>query len=710
MTEENTFQTEVEGRPLEIKINNWAEKASGSCLARYGDTEVLATCVMSEQTKEGCDFFPLTVEYQERYYAAGKIFGSRFIKREARPTDGAILTSRMIDRSIRPRFPEDFKKEVQVIITCLSWDGKNDPDILGLIASSVILSISNIPWEGPLGTIRVGKVNGEWILNPTYEQREESELDLVLSAIEKDGKLLINMIELSSKEIPESEILEATKVAEPELKKIIDFQRKIAEKIAKKKDSFIPPSDPSLEKEIREFLKDKLESVIFLEDTLESSKKTQEVREELVNFIEEKYPEKIGHTLSFFDKERERIIHENILKNDKRPDKRKLDEIRKIFCQTGMLSRTHGSGLFCRGLTKTLSILTLGGPGDQQLLEGMEIVGKKRFIHHYNFPPYSAGEVGFLRGPKRREIGHGALAEKALLPLIPDPEQFPYTIRIVSESLSSNGSTSMASICSSSLALMDAGVPIERPVAGIALGLIKDESGKCKILTDIQGPEDSLGGMDLKVAGTSKGITAAQMDVKVDGIDVEILKEGLDRAKKARLEIIEKMEKVIPKPKEKLSPWAPKIHTIQINPSKIGDVVGPRGSVINKIIEECGTTIDIEDTGLIFITGEDEDSVQKAIERIKEITREVEIGETFKGEVKRIMNFGVFVEVLPGQSGLVHISKLVPYEVKRIEDIVKVGDIIPVKVTSIDELGRINLSAIEAGFKPKEDIQKRPSR
>lgn len=704
---ENTFQIEIGGRPLEIKINNWAEKASGCCLARYGDTEVLATCVMSDQKREGIDFFPLTVEYQERYYAAGKIYGSRFIRREARPTEEAILTSRMIDRSIRPRFPKDFKKEVQVIITCLSWDAKNDPDILGLIASSVVLSISNIPWQGPIGAIRIGKAssdkNEKWILNPTYEQREKSELDLTLSAIEKDGKLLINMIELVGKEIPESEVLEAAKIAEPELKKIINFQRKISEKIAKKKEPFIPPSDALLEKEIKEFLKDKLTDAIFNEAPLEASKKTGEVREELINFIKEQKEGKVEQGLSFFDKERERIIQENILKNNKRPDKRKLDEIRKISCQTGILSRTHGSGLFCRGLTKTLSILTLGSPDDQQLLEGMEFVGKKRFIHHYNFPPYSSGEVGFLRGPKRREIGHGCLAEKALLPLIPDSEQFPYTIRIVSESLSSNGSTSMASVCSSSLALMDAGVPIKRPIAGIALGLIKDEFGNHKILTDIQGPEDSLGGMDFKVAGTSKGITVLQMDVKVDGINIEILKEGLERAKKARLEILEKMEKTISKPKAELSPWAPKIHTIQINPSKIGDVVGPRGSMINKIIKECDVSIDIEDSGLIYITGETEISVQKAIEKIKEITKEVEIGEVFQGEVKRIMNFGVFVELLPGQSGLVHISKLAHYEVKRIENIVKVGDIIPVKVISIDELGRINLSAIEAGFKPKKD-------
>ncbi len=424
---ENTFQTEIEGRSLEIKIKNWAEQASGSCLVRYGDTEVLATSVMAKEEREDIDFFPLTVEYQERYYAAGKIYGSRFIRRESRPTDEAILTSRMIDRSIRPRFPKDFKKEIQVIITCLSWDGENDPDILGLIASSVALGISDIPWQGPIGAIRVGKVNEKWVLNPTYKQREESELDLVLSAVQADGKLLINMIELGSKEVSESEVLEATKIAEQELKKIIDFQKKIIEKVGKEKVFIATPSDPQLEKEIKEFLKDKLENAVFIKERLKASEEIDKIRKELSNFVKEKYTgiEKTSYALSFFEKERERIIHENVIKNNKRPDGRKLDEIREISCQTGVLSRTHGSGLFCRGLTKTLSILTLGSPRDHQLLEGMEIVGKKRFIHHYNFPPYSAGEVSFLRGPNRREIGHGRLAGKALSHLIQDSKHFP---------------------------------------------------------------------------------------------------------------------------------------------------------------------------------------------------------------------------------------------------------------------------------------------
>ncbi len=695
---------EIEGRSLQIKITDWTAQASGSCLVRYGDTEVLATSVMSPQEREGVDFFPLTVEYQERHYAAGKILGSRFIRRETRPTEEAILTSRMIDRNIRPRFPKNFKKEVQVIITCLSWDTENDPDVLGALASSVALSISDIPWHGPMGTIRVGRVDKKWIINPTYKQREESDLDLVLSAIEKDKDILINMIELGAKEILESEVLEATKIAKPYLQKIIDFQKKIIEKIGKEKVVVTNSSDPELEKEIKEFLGKKLEDAMFIKDHFKNSEETNKIRQDLESFVEEKYPgmDKTTYAVSVFEKEQTRILHENIIKNDKRLDGRKLDEIREISGDVGFLPRTHGSGLFYRGLTRTLSVLTLGSPRDQQLLEGMEIIGKKRFIHHYNFPPYSAGEVGFLRGPKRREIGHGSLVEKALLPLIPDFEQFPYTIRIVSESLSSNGSTSMASVSSTSLALLDAGVPIKRPAAGIAIGLVKDGSEKYKILTDIQGPEDSFGDMDFKVAGTLEGITAIQMDVKIDGITEEILKEGLERAKKARIEILNKMDKILSKPRPTLSSFAPKIHTIQINPSKIGEVVGPRGSVINKIIEECGVSIDIEDSGLIYVTSENAASVKQAMDWIKKITKEVEIGEIFQGNVKRISDFGIFVEVLPRQVGLVRIPNLVPYEIKRIEDIVKVGDVIPVKVISIDNLGRINLSAIEAGFKPQK--------
>ncbi len=702
----DTFEIKVGEKPIIIKTTNWTEQASGSCLVQCGETEVLATAVVSPIAREDIDFFPLTVEYEERFYAAGKIFGSRFIRRESRPTDEAILTARMIDRAIRPLFPKDFKKEVQVIITCLSWDGENDPDILGMIGASFALSVSNIPWNGPVGAIRVTKNNGEWIFNSNYQQRKESEMDLTLSAIEKDNDILVNMIEMGAKEIQEEDVLKAAEVAEETLKKIIEFQKKITKKIGKEKAQFPPAVEPAIENEIREFLGNKLEKAILEAELKEKNfSAVDALKDELIKFLSEKYPNqgKEKQVLPFFEKEIEKNITKNIIEKDKRPDGRKSNQIRPLSCEVGVLPRTHGSGVFYRGLTRVLSILTLGGPADQQLLEGMEIVGKKRFMHHYNFPPFSSGETAPMRGPKRREIGHGNLAEKALLPLIPDPEKFPYTIRIVSEVLSSNGSTSMASVCAACLALMDAGVPIKEPAAGISIGLAKDEeTGKYKVLTDIQGPEDHFGDMDFKVAGTKNGITAIQMDVKIGGISKEIMQEALEKAKDARLQILDIIKKTLPEPRKSLSPFAPKIFILTINPSKIGEVVGPKGSVINKIIEECGVTIDIEDTGLVFITGTDEAGVEKAVNWIKGIVKEVAVGEIFTGTVRKIMDFGAFVDILPGQSGLVHISKLVPYQIKRVEDVVKVGDKIPVKVTSIDEMGRINLSAIDAGFKPKK--------
>ena len=700
----NTFQIEIGGRLLQIKIENWTEQASGSCFLRYGDTEVLATAVMSKQDAEGFDFFPLTVDYEERFYAAGKIYGSRFIRRETRPTEEAILTSRMIDRSIRPRFPENLKREVQVIITCLSWDAENDPDILGVIAASCALSTSNAPWAGPIAAVRVGRVGGNWVLNPTYKQRGESDLDLAVTGVEENGEILVNMIEFGGKEIAESAVSEATETAIPYIKKLIDFQKEIVKELGREKVVITFPSDPELEKEVRKTFGKKLEEALFNKDYFEYQTNFDRVKEDMISFIREKFSDnKIKYALSFLDNEKTRIIHEAAIKNNKRPDGRKPDELREISCQVGILPRTHGTGLFCRGLTKTLSILTLGGPHDQQLLEGMEIVCKKRFIHHYNFPPYSTGEIRPMRGPKRREIGHGSLAEKALFPMIPDPTEFPYTIRVVSEILSSNGSTSMASACSTSLALLDAGVPIKRPVAGIAIGLMSNGKGDYKVLTDIQGPEDSSGDMDLKVAGTELGITAIQLDVKIAGINQKIIKEALEQAKKARLEILEKIKKVIPIPRTTLSPWAPRVYTIQVQPEKIGEVVGPRGTVINKMIEECGVaSIDIEDSGLVYVTAGTDEAAKKAVNQIRDITREIEIGETFEGRVKKILDFGAFVELTPGQVGMVHISRFVPYRIEKIEEVVKVGDVIPVKVISIDELGRINLSAAEAGFQPKK--------
>jgi len=707
MAVKDTFEIKIGEKPIIVKTTDWAEQASGSCLVQCGETEVLVTAVVSPSSKENQDFFPLTVEYEERFYAAGKIYGSRFIRREARPTDEAILTSRMIDRAIRPLFPKDFKKEVQVIITCLSWDGEIDPDILGLIGASFALTISNIPWTGPLGAIRVGKVNGRFVLNPTYQQREFATMDLTLSAIESESEggsdILVNMIEMGAKEVSEEDVLMAYEISKKEIKKIIDFQIKARQKIGKPKDKFSPSIESDIENEIRELLGNKLEKAIEKSPAGEKNLGAVDaLKEEVIKYLTEKYPGqgKEKQVLDFFEKEVERIIVKNIIENNKRPDGRKPDEIRPMACEAGVLPRTHGSGIFYRGLTRVLSILTLGGPGDTQILEGMEIVAKKRFLHHYNFPPFCSGEVAPVRGPKRREIGHGALVEKALLPVIPDAEKFPYTIRIVSEVLSSNGSTSQASICSSTIALMDAGVPIKEPVAGISIGLVKDEkSKKYKVLTDIQGPEDHYGDMDFKVAGTKNGITAIQMDIKINGIDKKIMEEALMRAREARLKILDIIKKEIPEPRKSLSPYAPKIITITVNPSKIGEIIGPKGSIINKIIEECGVAINIEDNGLVFVTGENQEGLDRAVNWIKGIAKEVVPGETFIGTVRKITEFGAFVDILPGQSGLVHISKFVPYRIEKVSDIIKEGDKIPVKVIGIDEQGRINLSAIDAGFR-----------
>lgn len=687
------FNLKLKNKDLEVTINGWAEQSNGSCQVRCGDTLVMANCTMSSENKEDLGFFPLTVEYQEKYYAGGKIKGARYVRREGKPSDEAVCNSRLIDRTIRPLFPKNLKREVQVIPTVLSWDEENDPDTLGLISSSIALSVSDIPWSGPIAAVRVSKIGGKMAVNASYEERQKSnEMDIVFGATEKDGKLLINMIEGNADEASEQDVLEAYDLAKESLQKIIDLQKEIQKKAGKEKLVLSPEEkNEELEKELKDILKDRLQEAFFQKSKIKRSQDLKALQKEVEDSIGEENQKYIE---DFFNREQDRLLHENVLKYDKRVDGRKLDEVRKLGCQVGLIPRAHGSGLFSRGLTKALSILTLGAPGDEQIIEGMEVVGKKRFMHHYNFPPYSAGEVRPMRGPGRREIGHGSLVEKALLPLLPKKEDFPYTIRIVSEILSSNGSTSQASISSSSLALMDAGVPIKRPIAGIAVGLAK-EGENWKILSDIQGPEDHHGDMDFKVAGTTEGITAIQMDVKIEGINREIIEETLKEAKKAREKILEEMKKTIPASREKLSAFAPRILTLQINPEKIRDVIGPGGKIINEIIDETGASIDIEDSGLIFITAENESSAQKAVSWIKDLTREAKTGETFEGEVKRIMDFGAFVEILPGQEGLIHISKLSDKRVDKVEDVLKVGDKVLVKVIEIDSQKRINLSLIE---------------
>ena len=729
---EQKFELKVGNKILEVKIKNLAEQANGSVLVQYGDTVVLATCCLSKKEKENVTFLPLTVNYEERYYAAGKIYGPRFTRRESRPSSEAIVTTRLIDRVIRPLFPDYLKQEVQVIVTCLSWDGENDPDIIGLLAASIALLISDIPWQGPVAPVRIGRINGKFILNPTYKEREESNLDIVFSALSSEnlkedkkasdsGEPLINMLEVKAGEVEEDLILKAIEFSKEPFKKLLAFQKKIRKELGKEKLSIKEIKDPELEKEIKKFLGKKLQAAMF--SKTERTEKTDELREELLNFVEQKYAEesKIEYAANFFEKQAKEIMHENIIKYNRRPDGRKLNEVRKINCETGLLPRTHGSGLFCRGRTKSLSVLTLGAPGDYQILQGMEIVGEKRFIHHYNFPPYSVGETKPLRGPGRRDIGHGMLAEKALESVLPSFKEFPYTIRIVSEILSSNGSTSMASVSSSSLSLMDAGVPIKKSVAGIAIGLMvkeemylaslrrvarnatpvvsTDRNTDYKILTDIQGPEDHYGDMDLKIAGTKKGITVMQMDVKIRGINQEIFKQALRQARECRLQILEEIKKVIKAPRPHLSPFAPKIYTLEIDPEKIGEIIGYRGKTINEITESTGVTIDIQPSGLIFVTSEDEESLKKAVDWIRNIGREIKVGETFQGRIKRILDFGAFVQITPNKEGLIHISKLAPYRVNKVQDIVKIGDTVLVKVISIDEQGRINLSLQETNKK-----------
>lgn len=709
--ENKIFKLDIGPKTLEVNTRSLAKNANGSVLVKYGDTTVLATCVMSKKPLEGIDFFPLTVEYSERYYAAGKILGSRFMRREGRPTDEAVLISRIIDRTLRPLFPKDLKREVQIIITCLSWDGENDPATLGLFAASLGLLISDIPWNGPSSAVRLSK-NGQINLFPNYQEREESNYDLIISGVDSDKGILINMIDGQGKEASEQDIFEAFDFAKPQIKKLLDFQKEIQKETGKEKAKIEEkPLDKELEEKVKTFLAGKISQVLTnttVKDNLSAYQDSplrgsacngfslSDLKNELKEFLKDQDQEKLNYGVGLFEKEAEKAFEENILKYEKRPDGRELGQVRDISCEVGLLPRTHGCGMFSRGETRALSILTLGSPSDQKLMDGMEVRGKKRFMHHYNFPPYCTGEVKPIRGTGRREIGHGMLGEKAILSMIPDLEVFPYTIRIVSEVLSSNGSSSMASACAASLALMDAGVPIKNPVAGIAMGLVADDENY-KILTDIQGPEDHYGHMDLKVAGTKNGINAIQLDVKNLGLTKQILEEAVTKAKKAREEILEKMLSTIPEPRKNLSKYAPRILIFVIKPEKIREVIGSGGKVINEIIEKCGVAIDIEDSGKIFITGDQEESAQKALEWIKNIVREVEVGETFQeGKVKRILDFGAFVEILPGQEGMVHISQLADRRVEKVTDVVKIGDIIPVKVISIDQQGRINLSLKEA--------------
>ena len=673
------------GRSLILEYGRLAPQTDSAILARYGDTMVLAT-VVSAPPREDLDYFPLSVDYEERLYASGRISTSRFIKREGRPTDEAILNGRLIDRSIRPLFPKDYFNEVQVIITILSYDQENDPDIISLIATSAALLTSPIPWNGPVVGLKIGYSDGKFILNPTKSDDSISDLSLVVSLYKEQ----VVMIEGAFKEIPEEVVLKAVDYGREQVKPVLQLLASLQKEVGVKKEE---PSEEEataqLKKEVVDYIRKNLKEDIF--DPEKSARES--LSEELKEVLFKEFDGKLSKTQlsKIFDDTVKNLVREQIVEKEKRPDGRKLTDIRDIDIEVGILPRTHGSAIFKRGDTQVLTIATLGSTSLEQLIEGMEGEEKKRFMHHYEFPPFSTGEVGRLGPPKRREIGHGALAEKSLLPVIPTEDKFPYTIRLVSEVLSSSGSTSMASTCGSSLALMDAGVPISEPVAGVAMGLVT-EGTKYKILTDIQALEDFYGDMDLKIAGTDKGITAIQLDVKIDGLTTKVLSEALHQAREARKAILEKITKALPKAREEISKYAPKVSVIQIPPKKIGEVIGSGGKTINRIIEETGAAIDIDDDGTVSVTSTTEEGLKKAIEWIQGLTREVQPGEEYIGQVKRIMNFGAFVEILPGKEGMVHISQLAPYRVEDINKEVKVGQKLKVKVLEIDQQGRINLT------------------
>ncbi|WP_050614823.1 polyribonucleotide nucleotidyltransferase [Bacillus testis] len=683
-----TFSIDWAGRTLTVEVGQLAKQASGAALIRYGDTAVLSTAVASKDPKT-VDFFPLTVNYEERLYAVGKIPGG-FIKREGRPSEKAILASRLIDRPIRPLFAEGFRNEVQVVSTVMSVDQDCSSEMAAMFGSSLALSISDIPFEGPIAGVVVGRINEQFIINPTVQQMEESDINLTVAGT-KDA---INMVEAGANEVPEEVMLEAIMFGHEEIKRLIAFQEEIVAEVGKEnREIELYELDAELVAEVTAMCEDDINKAVQVQEKIAREEAISEVKDRVVMHYEEREAEEtvLKQVKEILNKLVKNEVRRLITEEKVRPDGRKPDEIRPLSSETGLLARTHGSGLFTRGQTQALSICTLGALGDVQILDGLGVEESKRFMHHYNFPPYSVGETGFMRGPGRREIGHGALGERALEPVVPSEKDFPYTIRLVSEVLESNGSTSQASICASTLAMMDAGVPIKAPVAGIAMGLVKKDE-HYTILTDIQGMEDHLGDMDFKVAGTAKGVTALQMDIKIDGLSREILKEALQQAKKGRMHILDSMLATLEKPRTELSKYAPKILTMTINPDKIRDVIGPSGKQINKIIEETSVKIDIEQDGTIFISSTNEENNQKAKQIIEDLVREVEVGKTYLGKVKRIEKFGAFVEIFSGKDGLVHISELAPERVGKVEDVVSLGDEILVKVTEVDKQGRVNLS------------------
>lgn len=684
----------INGNKLSIETGVIAKQANGSALVRYGDTVIIATAVASKEPKEGIDFLPLTVDYREKFYSAGKIPGG-FFKREGKPSEREVLISRLIDRPLRPLFPEGFTNEVQIICFVLSADQKYDPDILSIIGASAALTVSDIPLTNPVGAVRIGRVDGKLMINPSYEEIEKSDVNIVIAGTKES----IIMVEGSAKEIPESVIIDALVCGHEEIKKIADIQMELQKKVNKEKFKVVDivSGKSDIIKAVREFAGRRLEEAVVIKGKQERQSRIDEILKDTLDHLKgNEENEDLGADIkSAFEHLESDTVRRLITEKGIRVDGRRLKDIRPIDIKIGILPRTHGSAIFTRGETQALVVATLGTSVDKQRLDNLQGKTSKGFMLHYNFPPFSVGEVKFTGSPGRREIGHGALAERAVLPILPDDEVFPYTIRIVSDILESNGSSSMATVCGASLSLMDAGVPIKSPVAGIAMGLIKEGDSVC-ILSDILGTEDHLGDMDFKVAGTLNGITAIQMDIKMTGVTKEIMEMALEQAREGRLHVLKEMEKVIAQPKSNLSIYAPRIVTIQIKSEKVKDVIGPGGKVIRGIIEETGVNIDIEDDGTISIASSDENAVNKAVDIIKEITQEVEVGRIYMGKVRKIMDFGAFVEIFPGTDGLVHISQLADRRVTNVYDEVKEGEEMLVKVLEVDRQGKIRLSRKDA--------------
>jgi len=705
------FETQLAGRPLVVETGKMAQLAGGSCLIRYGETEVMCTATMSAKPREGIDFFPLSVDYEEKLYAAGKIPGS-FQRREGRPSEKAILASRVIDRPIRPLFPKDMRNDVGVVATVMSVDPDCLPEITAMIGVSVAIAISDIPWNGPISGVSVGLVDGEFVINPTEAQREKSRMAVTVASTDQK----VAMIEAGAQEVSEEDMFNGIMKAHEENQKIVEFIKQIRAEVGRPKVDF-PSNDPSHEmyEDVERIAIDDVRKALDTDDKRVRDENLQPIYERVHELLDEKYPEETGKLDDCLYKLQKFVVRRWLLDDGKRVDGRGINEMRPLAAEVGLLSRVHGSGMFTRGQTQVLTVTTLGPISDAQMLDGIDNEESKRYIHHYNFPSYSVGETKPSRGPGRREIGHGALAERALVPVIPSVEEFPYTLRLVSEVLSSNGSTSQASICGSTLSLMDAGVPIKKPVAGISCGLVT-EGDRFMTMVDIQGLEDFFGDMDFKVAGTKDGITAIQMDLKIDGLTPEIIKEALEKTRVARNYIIDEIIlKCIPAPRAELSKYAPKMLTTKIPIDKISEVIGKQGKVIQKICAECDCKVDVEEDGSVFVSAIDLDNAKRALLMVETIAKDPEIGSIFKGVVTRIMPFGAFVEIAPGKEGLVHISRLDMKRVEKVEDIVNVGDVVIVKVMEIDDQGRLNLSRRDAlmdveGLKPEQSSAPAPRR